>query len=80
MQEIASDIDEPTHRYCNDIVTGNETGHVESVTRYFMLCRGAPAESHLIYLSSAIFFPACFNAECAAARRATGTRNGEQET
>jgi hypothetical protein len=33
-----------------------------------------------VYLSSAILLPLCFNATCAAARRATGTRNGEQET
>jgi len=32
------------------------------------------------HLSSAIFLPLYFSAQCAAARRATGTRNGEQET
>jgi len=34
----------------------------------------------VVYLSSAIFLPLYFSAECAAARRAIGTRKGEQET
>jgi hypothetical protein len=36
--------------------------------------------NHSRYLSSAIALPLYFKAECAAARRAIGTRNGEQET
>lgn len=37
-------------------------------------------KAQLNYLSSAIVIPLCFRATWAAARRAIGTLNGEQET
>src|ERR1041385_4783328 len=49
--------------------------------RAFALAFGArPFALALLFVAVAAFCGRCFKAACAAARRAIGTRNGEQET
>ncbi len=55
------------------IIRYKKTPDSEKRIGSFITRRGA-------YLSSAILLPLYFSATCEAARRAIGTRNGEQET